>query len=117
MFSNNSYAKLWEVEDKGKYSVVELSTSKKNKETNEYETDFSSKFVRFVGEAHNRVKKMDGTERIKLTNCGVTTSKYNDKWYTNFLVFDFEKADSSIKPSSPDEGYDGEIDEDDLLPV
>lgn len=115
MFSNNSFCKLWAVEDKGKYSVVELSTSRKNKETDEYETDFSSKFVRFVGEAHNRVKKMEGTERIKLLNCGVTTSKYNDKWYTNFLVFDFEKADSP-KSSSPDEGYDGEVNEDDMLP-
>lgn len=39
-FRNNAYAKVWKSEDKGNYSVVELSTSKKNKQTDQYETDF-----------------------------------------------------------------------------
>ena len=34
MFSNNSYAKIKEVESKGNYSNCKISISKKNKETN-----------------------------------------------------------------------------------
>ena len=65
-FRNGAYAKIWNSEDKGKYSVVELSTSKKNKETDEYETDFSSKFVRFIGAAHEALKNLGDRTRVKL---------------------------------------------------
>lgn len=91
-FRNNAYAKVWKSEDKGNYSVVELSTSKKNKQTDQYETDFSSKFVRFIGKAH--VDISDGA-RIKLTEVEVTNSynKETKQAYTNFLVYGFENAD------------------------
>ena len=91
-FRNNAYAKVWKSEDKGNYSVVELSTSKKNKQTDQYETDFSSKFVRFIGKAH--VDISDGV-RIKLTEVEVTNSynKETKQAYTNFLVYGFENAD------------------------
>ena len=36
MFSTNSFAKIWRFEDKGRYAVVEMSTSKKDRETGEY---------------------------------------------------------------------------------
>jgi single-strand DNA-binding protein len=91
-FRQDAYAKVWNVEDKGNYSVVELSTSKKDKQTNEYKTDFSSKFVRFIGTAHSQVKGLDKGASIKLGNCEVTNS-YNKETktsYTNFLVFSFE---------------------------
>ena len=115
MFSVNSYATIWASENKGKYPLVELSTRKKNKETNEYETDFAHKFVRFVGRAHNQASGLKNRDRIKITNCGVTTSKSNDKWYTNFLVFDFENADGgSTSNKASYDPYDGEFNEDDL---
>ena len=49
MFSVGSYLKIWNVTNKGNYSEVECSTSAKNKMSGKYETDFSSKFVRFIG--------------------------------------------------------------------
>jgi hypothetical protein len=113
VFGTNNYCTLWGIEDKGKYSVVEMSTSRKDKETGEYTTDFSSKFVRFIGEAHNKLKKYGYSrkDRIKLTNCGVTTDKGNDdRWYTNFLVFDFEDAngDGGLTKKNVDDPYEGD---------
>lgn len=119
MFSNGSYATIWANEDKGNYSVLEMTTSKKDKESGEYKTDFSSKFVRFVGQAHNKAKKykLDRQSRIKIESCGVTVEPgNNNKWYTNFVVFDFSLPESNNK-SADDGGYDGDYNEDDELPV
>lgn len=92
MFSSGSWATVWATEDKGNFTQVELSTSRKRKDTDEYETDFSSKFVRFIGTAHQEAEKLKRGDRIKLANCGVTTSydKENKRSYTNFLVFAIE---------------------------
>ena len=93
------YARVWKVEDKGNYSVVQLSTSKKSKEGT-YETDFQDGFVRFVGAAHNKIKNKDVPEKgvfIQIT-LNDTTSTYNRETkvkYTNFVVFDFEFYNSS----------------------
>lgn len=91
-FRNNTYAKVWKSEDKGNYSIVELSTSRKNKQTEQYETDFSSKFVRFIGQAHTDIKNTQDGARIKLTEVEVTNSynKETKQGYTNFLVYGFE---------------------------
>jgi hypothetical protein len=94
-FRTGAFAKVWKTENKGNYSVVELSTSKKNKETEEYETDFSSKFVRFIGTAHQEIG--DYTGSIKLGDIEVTNS-YNKETkvsYTNFLVYSFEIPESN----------------------
>lgn len=97
MFGQGSYATVWEVKDEGNYSVVSISTSKKNPKTNEYETDFSTKFARFIGKAHEEAKGLKPRDRIKLGNCGVT-AKFDpekEKIYTNFCVFSFELAGNS----------------------
>lgn len=96
-FRTDGYAKIWAVENKGNYSVVELSSSKKNKTTNEYETDFSSKFVRFIGTAHSQVQGLTKGTSIKFGNVEVTNS-YNKETkvsYTNFLVFSFDIPDGN----------------------
>lgn len=105
-FRTDAFAKVWAVENKGNYSVVELSTSKKNKTTDEYETDFNGKFVRFIGTAHSQVQGMAKGTSIKLGNVEVTNS-YNKETkvqYTNFLVFSFEVSSgnnsNNSKPAS-----------------
>lgn len=87
------FVKVWEVENKGNYHIVSLSTSKKNKDTNEYETDFSSKFVRFIGTAHTLAADLKKGDTIKLGSCEVTNKydKEKNTTYTNYLVYSFEK--------------------------
>lgn len=93
------FARVWKVEDKGKYSEVQLSTSKKNKDGT-YETDFQDGFVRFIGAAHNKIKDVDIPEKgltIQIT-LNDTTTNYSQKTktkYVNYVVFDFEVYDGS----------------------
>lgn len=93
-FRTGSYATIWEVKKgNGNYSDVRLSTSRKNKQTDEYVTDFSG-FVRFVGTAHQNAGSLKEKDRIKICDCEVTNSYDKEKkvTYTNFAVFSFEMA-------------------------
>lgn len=96
-FQNGAYAKIWEFTDKGKYGIVNLSTSKKNKDTNNYETDFQHKFVTVAGQAYEFVKSASVPSNglsVKIGNCA-TSNKYdaNKKiTYWNCAVFSFEDA-------------------------
>ena len=93
-FRKDSYATVWEVKKgNGNYSDVRLSTSRKNKQTDEYVTDFSG-FVRFVGTAHQNAGSLKEKDRIKIGDCEVTNSYDKEKkvTYTNYAVFSFEMA-------------------------
>ena len=101
-FATGKYAKVWKVEDKGKYSVAEMSTSKKNKQTGEYETDWSDKFVRLIGDAHTAIQKLGSGARIKIGDCDVTNKydKEKKQTYTNYAIFSLEDANGGSKPQS-----------------
>ncbi len=118
-FRTGAYAKVWEVTPMSDTSTkVRLSVSRKNKQTGEYEQDFSG-FVLCIGTAaaRNAAKLKEGA-RIKLGDCDVTT-KYDAQkkvTYTNFKLFSFEDADGNSSTGSdktdPQPTVDeGEIDE------
>lgn len=101
-FRNGAYATIWEVKQgKGNYTDVRLSISKKNKQTEQYETDFSG-FVRFIGTAHQKASSLKEKDRIKLGDCEVTNSYDKEKkvTYTNFAVFSFEDINGSNSSAS-----------------
>lgn len=104
-FKQGGYAHIWKVEEKGNYSVAEISTSKKNKTTDEYETDWSNKFVRLVGTAHDQIKTMDISKNVKIGACEVTNKydKEKNTTYTNYVIFGFE--DVTKKEKSSGDGY------------
>lgn len=95
-FRSGAYAKVWEIipmSDTG--TKLRISISRKNKQTGEYEQDFSG-YVLCVGSvaARNALKLKEGA-RIKLGDCDVTT-KYDAQkkiTYTNFKLFSFEAED------------------------
>lgn len=94
-FQNGQYARIWEFTDKGNYGVVNLSTSKKNKNTNEYETDFQHRFVTVAGQAYEFVKKLNIPKSgvpVKLGNCAITNKYDANKQitYWNCAVFQLE---------------------------
>ena len=90
------YATIWAVEDHGKYSTAELSTSRKTQD-GQYETDFANKFVRLVGPAHEMGKGITGMTRIQIRNCDVTRywSAEKEKEYINFVIFEFDFLDGA----------------------
>lgn len=95
-FRNGAYATVWKIEKKDKFTKIQLSTSKKNKDTNEYSTDFSG-FVNFIGNAHTDAASLSERDRIQIRECEVTTSydKEKDKKYTNYAVFSFVPAETA----------------------
>lgn len=102
-FRQGAYAKVWKIkrESGKKYTDVQISTSKKDKDGN-YNTDFSS-WVRFIGKAHEDVAKLNDGDRIKLGEVEVTNSydKAKNVTYTNYAVYTFEDANSgNTQPSN-----------------
>ena len=99
------FARIWSIEDKGNYSVAKISTSKKRKDGDGYETDFQDGFVRLIGSAHEKGKTLTVTEKgvaIQITSCEVTTP-YNaetKKGYTNYAIFAFNIPEGNDNSST-----------------
>lgn len=117
-FRTGAYAKIWEVSPMSDTSTkVRMSVSRKNKQTSEYEQDFSG-FVLCIGTAAaKKALQLSEGSRIKIGDCDVTT-KYDEQkkiTYTNYKMFSFEDADgnsSSADPTDPQPTV-GEGEEDD----
>lgn len=114
---------VWEVEDKGNYSLVKMGTSRKDKRDGSYKNSNWS-FVRFVGKAHEKAKKLSEKDRILLKGATISLEPYMDgdekKWPKNpqITVFNFEMNDGEVSASRHSESeeeveYD-KIDENDL---
>ena len=122
-FRTDSYARVWCVDNKGKYSVGSVSISRKNKNTGTYETEFQDGFVRFVGNAHNDINNLGlptADERkeaqknntanmlksasIKITSCDVTNLYTSPEGKVSFnpkyTIFGFEVHDGNTKGNS-----------------
>ena len=65
IYFREQYVTVWKVEEKENYSVVTMSSGRKNKETGEW---FNSNwsFVRFVGEAHKKIQSDGLEERARI---------------------------------------------------
>lgn len=120
-FRSGAYATIWDVESISNTNTkAQISISKKNKDTGEYDTEFSG-FVNFLGTAvAGKAARLKKKDRIKLGDVDVTTKYDKDKnrTYTNFKVFGFEeleqKGASSAQDDFSDDVDDGEISEGDL---
>lgn len=119
-FRNGAYATVWEVESitngltKGRISI-----NRKNKQTGEYEQDFSG-YITFVGSAcANNALALKEKDRIRLGDCDLSTKYDKDKKTTYYTpkVFSFELVSSESKPqSSVDSGEPSAYTEESHLP-
>lgn len=116
-FRTGAYAKVWEVTPMSDTSTkVRMSVSRKNKQTGEYEQDFSG-FVLCIGTAAARkAMQLHEGSRIKIGDCDVTTKYDSQKkiTYTNFKMFSFEEQtvryiNRRYRPAA--RGGDGELDD------
>ncbi|MBR3741706.1 MAG: hypothetical protein IKN04_14840 [Clostridia bacterium] len=95
-FRTGSYATCFSIEPgKGNFTKVRLSISKKNKETGQYEQDFSG-YCTFIGNAHALASRLKERDRIKLGDIDVsnTYDKEAKKEYVNYKVFSFDIVSS-----------------------
>lgn len=115
-FRTGAYAKIWEVVPMSDTSTkVRMSISRKNKQTGEYEQEFSG-FVICIGTAAARkAMQLHEGSRIKIGDCDVTTKYDSQKkiTYTNFKLFSFSTEDDDVQtPDAPQPSVDdGEIDD------
>ena len=95
-FRQGSFAKCWAVEPKSNTSTqLRISISRKNRETGEYEQDFSG-FVSCVGTAAaKKAANLKEGDTIRLGDIDVSTT-YNAErkiTYTNYKIFSFQTND------------------------
>jgi len=120
-FRTKNYCTVWEVKSVSDVNTkARISSSRKNKQTGEYETDFSG-FVNFVGTAvAKKALGLKEKDRIRLGDVDVTTKYDKEKkvTYTNYKIFSFETQDeidgaaSTADESAPKTAVDeGEIDD------
>ena len=121
-FRTGAYAKIWEVIPMSDTSTkVRMSISRKNKQTGEYEQDFSG-FVLCIGTAAARkASQLHEGSRIKIGDCDVTTKYDSQKkiTYTNFKMFSFENEDggeAAHEPTDPQPDVDSVEIDDNRLP-
>lgn len=99
-FRTGAYATIWSAEPiSDTVTKCRISVSRKNKNTGEYETDFSG-YVAFLGTA--TAKKALGLkekDRIKIADCDVKThyDKAKNVTYYNFSIFSFETGAETQK--------------------
>lgn len=95
-FKNSAVATVWKIKDsdgENRFRDVQISTSRRNKKTGEYESDFSG-YVRFVANAVAGVEDLKEKDRIILKNVDVSRryDKKKRKEFVNFTVFGWERA-------------------------
>lgn len=120
-FRKDAWATCWGVEAKSDtMTQVKLTTSRKDKQTEEYIQDFSG-YVAFVGTATaKKAACLKEKDRIKLGDVEVTTKYDSDKKvsYTNFKCYNFtaknDEDNNSTTSNEPQPFVDEGVDDDRL---
>ena len=118
-FRNGAFAKIWEVTPMSDSSTkLRMSISRKNKQTGEYEQDFSGFVLAIGATAAKAAATLKEGDRIKLGDVDVSTKYDKEKkvTYTNFKIFSFE-VEGNTRSAAVDSAPavdDGEINDDRL---
>lgn len=99
-FRKGAFATVWETEPiSNTMTKARVSISRKNRNTGEYEQDFSG-FIKFIGSAvSQKALALKPKDRIQLGDVDVSTfyNKEKNVTYTDFKVFGFEMADGGAR--------------------
>ena len=126
-FRVGTYATVWQTKEtkSDKVTRAQISTNRKNRQTDEWERDFSH-WVKFIGSANDKVAALGERARIKILECEVLAeyNKEKETTFYDFVIYDFESVDSESstsptkraakKQAFPDDPVDGDVQEDDL---
>ena len=97
--TSNSFAKIWDIQDKDGWAEVRMSTSRKDKKSGEYVNSYFS-FVRFTYHAYDKITN------IQLSLSMEPYVKNGEKIYpksVKITVFDFDEVfdETGRKPKGP----------------
>jgi hypothetical protein len=100
---------VWKLENKGNYTEVQMSTSRKDKTSGKF-VNSSWSFVKFVGDAHKKANTLQRGDRIELNGAGESKEPYTDKEgkvqypkNPQQVVFNFSKIEKNNAPSSQED--------------
>jgi hypothetical protein len=120
IYFKDTYAKVWKIEDMGKYAQVQFSTSRKDKKSGEY-LNSSWSYVNFVGDAYKKIGELSEGDRILIKSGNISKEPYmntnNEKsWpkYPKLAVFDWEPAKAREEADRSDSPPVVEDDEENL---
>lgn len=111
-FRTGSFATIWGTVESisDTRAKARISISRRNRQTGEYDTDFSG-FVDFIGTAAaKKAMTLKEKDRIKLGDVDVSNkySKEKNITYVNYKVFSFETQNEMNAGNSGGSGYSGE---------
>jgi hypothetical protein len=103
---------VYKIEDKGSYVTASLRTSKKDKKTDEWISEFYN--ARFVGKDKASAAKLSDKDKITLTSAILESNKGKDgRTYTSVIVFEFTSM--AVEPYAETNSF-VPVDDDDDLP-
>lgn len=112
LWANKQTGKVVTAYEGKSYVDIRVSTSKKNKQTNQYETDFSGN-VRCFGHAKEVLESVVLNEKDKVKLLEVEVSNHYDPTkrttYTSFTCWDLELVDPSTKAPKQPEVVGGDL--------
>lgn len=111
-FRTGSFATIWGTVESisDTRAKARISISRRNRQTGEYDTDFSG-FVDFIGTAAaKKAMTLKEKDRIKLGDVDVSNkySKEKNITYVNYKVFSFETQNEMNAGIPGGSGYSGE---------
>ena len=95
--SKGFWAKVWDIQDKGKFTTLKIATSKKIND--EWTKDFDG-YVRAIGHAHNKAKEIKVGDSIHVTEFELTNNYVKERniTYTNVAVVEIDEIKGSNQP-------------------
>lgn len=101
-FRSGAWMRIFEITPGERSTKVRGSISKKNKQSGQYEQDWSG-FVALAGTAHRDAGKLKVNDTIKIGECDVTSryDKEKKKEYINFSIYSFETNEEQGGASAP----------------
>lgn len=107
--TNSKYVKIWEVDIKDKMVLVQLSTSKKERDNSYTNSSYKAKFV---GKAYLGAAELQRGDTIEIKSGLIGKREYQGKWYDDVVIFEFEIMEKKEKTDIPS-GFQA-MDDDDL---
>lgn len=103
--ADNQRVTVWTIENQGNYSLVQMSSSRKDKSSGEYKNS-SWSYVRFVGEAHKKAGLLKRQDKILLKGAVLSKEPYEKNGETTsaknpqITVFNWEYQEDN-RPTVP----------------
>ena len=102
MLNITGKATIYKYQDKGKFATAAIRVAKKNKE-GKWDSEFYN--VRFCGTGYK--ENLEDKTEINITNGILETTTWQEKKYTNIIIFDYELCSTKVLDKKENEEDDG----------